>query len=108
MAEKLSDRLDDLGKDLTTMIEEVNGASATLSKTSRADEPLSQIVRILNAHLSQLQHIDQGTSELQAKVAAAQKAGQSLSSRFGSGLRSSMDGGSSAADDFYRSFMGRR
>lgn len=108
------------------MIEEVNGASATLSKTSKADEPvsfpigdsrngiltiiqLSQIVRILNAHLSQLQVIDQGTSDLQAKVVAAQKAGQTLSSRFGNGLRSSgLDGSSSAADDFYRSFMGRR
>lgn len=106
------------------MIEEVNGASATLSKTHKADEPvslpgfprtavanrvqLSQIVRILNAHLSQLQVIDQGTSDLQAKVLAAQKAGQSLSSRFGNGLRNSGMDGSSAADDFYRSFMGRR
>lgn len=109
------------------MIEEVNGASATLSKTNKADDPvstssfdssdrrtlttaqLSQIVSILNSHLSQLQHIDQGTSELQAKVVAAQKAGQALSSRFGNGLRNSgLDGSSSAADDFYRSFMGRR
>lgn len=113
-----------MGKDLASIIEEVNGASATLSKTNKADEPvsissigprvvlttiqLSQIVRILNAHLSQLQVIDQGTSELQAKIIAAQKGSQSLSSRFGNGLRNSgMDGGS-AADDFYRSFMGRR
>lgn len=40
LAEKLSERLDDMGKDLTSMIEEVNGASATLSKTSKADEPV--------------------------------------------------------------------
>lgn len=40
MAEKLSERLDEMGKDLTSMIEEVNGASATLSKTSKADEPV--------------------------------------------------------------------
>lgn len=39
-AEKLSDRLDEMGKDLTSMIEEVNGASATLSKTHKADEPV--------------------------------------------------------------------
>lgn len=32
-----------MGKDLTSMIEEVNGASATLSKTNRADEPVSGI-----------------------------------------------------------------
>ena len=41
LAEKLSERLDEMGKDLTSMIEEVNGASATLSKTSKADEPVS-------------------------------------------------------------------
>lgn len=117
-----------MGKDLTSMIEEVNGASATLSKTNRADEPvsgisplhpmisnraltiskISQIVRILNSHLSQLQVIDQGTSELQAKVAAAQKAGQSISSRLGYGHNGSGMGGGNAADDFYRSYMGRR
>lgn len=90
------------------MIEEVNGASATLSKTNKADEPISQIVRILNSHLSQLQVIDQGTSELQTKVSAAQKAGQSLSSRFGYGFSSSGMANSTAADDFYRSYMGRR
>lgn len=41
LAEKLSERLDEMGKDLSSMIEEVNGASATLSKTSKADEPVS-------------------------------------------------------------------
>ncbi|KAJ5921384.1 hypothetical protein N7466_009710 [Penicillium verhagenii] len=109
LAEKLSERLDEMGKDLTSMIEEVNGASASLTKTNRADEPISQIVRILNSHLSQLQVIDQGTSELQAKVSAAQKAGQSISSRLGYGYASpGMGGGSHVADDFYRSYMGRR
>jgi nuclear pore complex protein Nup62 len=43
LAEKLSERLDEMGKDLTSMIEEVNGASATLSKTNRADEPVSEL-----------------------------------------------------------------
>ncbi|KAJ9242143.1 hypothetical protein DTO169E5_3364 [Paecilomyces variotii] len=113
LAEKLSERLDEMGKDLTSMIEEVNGATATLSKTNKADEPISQIVRILNSHLSQLQMIDQGTAELQAKVSAAQKAGQTLGSRlsmggYGGYGSSSIGGGSSAAEDFYRSYMGRR
>lgn len=40
LAEKLSERLDEMGKDLISMIEEVNGASSTLSKTSKADEPV--------------------------------------------------------------------
>jgi nuclear pore complex protein Nup62 len=126
LAEKLSDRLDEMGKDLTSMIEEVNGASATLSKTNKADEPvsqvlihpsydtantilqISQIVRILNSHLSQLQVIDQGTSDLQAKVAAAHQAGQSISGRLGYGYASPGMGNGHAADDFYRSYMGRR
>jgi nuclear pore complex protein Nup62 len=34
---------------------------------------LSQIVRVLNGHLTQLQWIDANASALQAKVAAAQK-----------------------------------
>ncbi|RAL11256.1 putative nucleoporin Nsp1 [Aspergillus homomorphus CBS 101889] len=107
-AERLSERLDEMGKDLTSMIEEVNSASATLSKTSKADEPISQIVRILNSHLAQLQTIDQGTTELQDKVTKAQRASQTLSSRFGYGGLGNSTMGGSAADDFYRSFMGRR
>jgi nuclear pore complex protein Nup62 len=30
-----------MGQDLTSMIEEVNAASATLNKTTKADEPVS-------------------------------------------------------------------
>ncbi|KAH8700305.1 Nsp1-like C-terminal region-domain-containing protein [Talaromyces proteolyticus] len=110
LAEKLSERLDEMGKDLGSMIEEVNSASSTLSKTNKADEPISQIVRILNSHLSQLQTIDQGTAELQAKVNAAQKAGQSLGSRLGGYGQNghNMGLGGNAVDDFYRSYMGRR
>lgn len=107
LAEKLSERLDEMGKDLGSMIEEINNASSTLSKTNKTDEPISQIVRILNSHLSQLQTIDQGTAELQAKVSAAQKAGQSLGSRLGQNGHGIGVGGN-AADDFYRSYMGRR
>jgi len=99
-----------MGKDLGSMIEEINNASSTLSKTNKADEPISQIVRILNSHLSQLQMIDKGTAELQAKVNAAQKAGQSIGSRLGGyGQNGNSIGvGGNAADDFYRSYMGRR
>ena len=41
IASKLSERLDEMGKDLTTMIEEINDASSTLSKTGRPDDPVS-------------------------------------------------------------------
>lgn len=56
--------------------------------------------------------IDQGTTELQTKVSAAQKAGQSLGARlsgYGYNGGGSHNGvGGSAVDDFYRSYMGRR
>ncbi|OJD14397.1 hypothetical protein AJ78_05244 [Emergomyces pasteurianus Ep9510] len=115
LAERLSERLNEMGQDLTSMIEEVNSASSTLSKTTKADEPISQIVRILNSHLSQLQLIDQGTTELHAKIAASQKLGGSLSAhqhqgpygQYRSGAGNGVGGGG-AADDFYKAYMGRR
>ncbi|KAI2038906.1 FG-nucleoporin nsp1 [Ophidiomyces ophidiicola] len=108
LAERLSERLNDMGQDLSSMIEEVNSASANLSKTTKSDEPISQIVRILNSHLSQLQLIDQGTAALRAKISSTQQSGSSLSglqSQYG-GTPGSVSGG--AAEDFYRVYMGRR
>ncbi|MCJ1388717.1 FG-nucleoporin nsp1 [Xylographa bjoerkii] len=103
LAEKLTDRLNEMGKDLTSMIENINDASSNLSKNSKSDDPLSQIVRVLNGHLSQLQQIDQGAAALQAKVVEAQKASRIAAPTNGmNGIRSD------AADDFYRSYMGRR
>jgi nuclear pore complex protein Nup62 len=62
---------------------------------------LSQIVRVLNGHLSQLQWIDSNAAALQAKVAAAQKVSGNMSSHYGAPE-------SDAADSFYRSYMGSR
>ncbi|MCJ1378880.1 Nucleoporin-62 C-terminal-like protein [Xylographa soralifera] len=103
LAEKLADRLNEMGKDLTSMIENINDASSNLSKNGKSDDALSQIVRVLNGHLSQLQQIDQGAAVLQAKVLEAQKASRTAAPMNGmSGIRND------AADDFYRSYMGRR
>jgi nuclear pore complex protein Nup62 len=120
LAEKLTDRLDEMGRDLASMIQEINTVSATLTKTSKPDDPvsacprkylllllilftkLSQIVRVLNGHLSQLQWIDQNAAALQAKIAAAQKASQSIGSN-GYGATEN-----DPADEFYRSYMGKR
>ncbi len=41
LAEKLTDKLGDMGNNLTSMIEAINEASSTLSKTSKADDPVS-------------------------------------------------------------------
>lgn len=67
---------------------------------------ITQIVRILNSHLSQLQAIDQGTVALQAKVHAAQRTSQGLGFPAINGSNGAP--GSGAVDDFYRSYMGRR
>jgi nuclear pore complex protein Nup62 len=50
LAERLSEQLDEMGKDLTSMIEEVNGASATLSKTNKADEPVCIFMIVLRRY----------------------------------------------------------
>ncbi|KAI6717087.1 hypothetical protein JHW43_000262 [Diplocarpon mali] len=104
LAEKLTDRLDDMGKNLTSMIEAINDASTTLSKTSKADDPLSHIVRVLNSHLTQLQWIDENATALQSKIVEAQKAGLNVGSNGGGYTGPESD----AADSFYRSFAGRK
>lgn len=85
------------------MIDEINSASTNLrhsSKATNAQDPLGQIVRVLNGHLAQLQQIDAGSATLQAKVAAAQKEAR--------GLGHSAGLGNDEVDAFARSYLGRR
>lgn len=100
LAEKLTQQLDEKSKDLSKMVKEINDISGTLSKGAKPEDPLSQIVRVLNGHLTQLQWIDQNASSLQAKVEAAQKSNSNLGNHYG--------GDNGAAESFYRSYMGRR
>ncbi|KAF2268335.1 hypothetical protein CC78DRAFT_530252 [Lojkania enalia] len=102
LAEKLQDRLNELNKDLTEMIEEINTTSQTLSKTGKPDDPLTKVVRVLNSQLSQLQQIENGTSQLQAKINSAQKESQRVGASGWNGL------GTDPTEDFYRSFRGGR
>ncbi|KIW89030.1 uncharacterized protein Z519_10515 [Cladophialophora bantiana CBS 173.52] len=110
LAEKLGERLEEMERDLGSMVDEVNAANASLSRSSKGDEPITQIVKILNSHLIQLQAIDQGTQALQEKVAAAQKAASQLGYLAGYRSSSTIDGSDTGAavQDFYRSYMGRR
>ncbi|KAI0018359.1 Nsp1-like C-terminal region-domain-containing protein [Xylariomycetidae sp. FL0641] len=100
LAEKITERLDEMGRDLTKMIKDINEISGTVSKGSKPDDPLSQIVRVLNGHLTQLQWIDTNAAALQAKVTAAQKASSTIGNQYG--------GPEDNVDSFYRSYMGRR
>ena len=43
LAEKLTERLDDMGKNITSMVEAINETSSTLSKSSgKADDPVGR------------------------------------------------------------------
>lgn len=101
LAEKLTQQLDEKSRDLSKMVKEINDISGTLSKGVKPEDPLSQIVRVLNGHLTQLQWIDANASALQGKVAAAQKASSNLGNHYAGS-------DNDAAESFYRSYMGRR
>ena len=102
LAEKLQDRLNELNKDLTEMIEEINSTSQTLSKSGKPDDPLTKVVRVLNSQLAQLQSIDLGAKQLEQRIETAQKAGRPVGVGAWNGL------GSDPTEDFYRSFRGSR
>lgn len=88
MAEDLNKQLDDLSRNLTQMIDQVNTLSApapsqaasarsngtTLSAaeveaaSQMPDDPVNQLSAILGAHLRALGSIEQGTGKLEGKV----------------------------------------
>lgn len=119
-AGKLSERLGGFSKDLGDVITEINDVGNRLGKGGKGDDPVSlsslksskansiaqleSVVRILNTHLQSLQQIDMGAQALHAKVEAAQAEQSAAFGRSGRGT----NGNSSAADDFYRSFVGGR
>ena len=42
LAEKVNSRLDEMGKDLSSMIEEINDSSSILNKNNKPDDPVIQ------------------------------------------------------------------
>ncbi|KAI0998648.1 hypothetical protein K3495_g9548 [Podosphaera aphanis] len=102
LAEKLTDRLDEMGKNLASMIDAINDASTTLTKTGKPDDPLSSILRVLNNHLTTLQWIDENAEALKHKIMDAQKIAQNI----GSNENGRTD--SKSAEYFYRSLIGRK
>jgi nuclear pore complex protein Nup62 len=87
------------------MIDEINAASSKINSSNaqqaKQDDPLAQIVRVLNGHLMQLQQIDSGAAALQKRVEGAQREARVLQGERGVG-------GGSWIDDFGRSYGGRR
>ncbi|KAF3768946.1 hypothetical protein M406DRAFT_355091 [Cryphonectria parasitica EP155] len=101
LAENVTDRLEDMGKDLGKMISEINDISGSLNKGNKPDDPLSQVVRVLNGHLHQLKWIDDNAAALEAKVKAAQKATNNMGTNYGNQANDAVAG-------FGRSYLGRR
>ncbi|KAG0267032.1 FG-nucleoporin nsp1 [Mortierella polycephala] len=66
LAENLNKQLDDMSQNLTSMIDEINQTAPKADDES--GDPVSQIVQILNAHLTSLQWIDETTTALQTKA----------------------------------------
>ena len=97
-----------MGHSLTSMIEEINVASNKLTTnnqsasnaSARQDDPLAQIVRVLNGHLQQLQTVDSGAADLGRRVEQAQREARVLEGR--QGIR---DGG--WVEGFGRAYLGR-
>ena len=124
-AEHCTARLSEMQHSLTSMIDEVNASSAQLSSSTtttagghpssssqqhKPDDPLAEIVRVLNGHLAQLQAIDAGAAGLQGRVGAAQKEARGLLGGSSSGGAVGGGGGMGEAawvEGFGRSFLGR-
>jgi nuclear pore complex protein Nup62 len=118
-AETCSDRLMEMNQSLSAMIEGINDASSKLSSSSAAsgkaakdagEDPLMQIVRVLNSHLAQLQVIDAGAIDLSKRVESAHVDVGVAGSRLGASMRGSTmsgngGGGNDIAEGFKKSFF---
>jgi len=73
LAERLGERLDDMGRDLQSMVEEVNAANASLGKNGKADEPVCELVD-LNAErmlTKSLDHTNRQDTQLSPQSATS-------------------------------------
>lgn len=73
LAENVNDELDDLSRNLSTMIDEINLLSGGVGvgakeETTKQEDVIGQIAAILNAHLSSLQWIDGTSNNLMERV----------------------------------------
>jgi hypothetical protein len=71
LAEKLQDRLNELNKDLTEMIEEINRTSQDLSKTGKPDDPVSWHLHLYVTKMRLIELVDQGRTRAQLAALAA-------------------------------------
>ncbi|ODV68377.1 hypothetical protein HYPBUDRAFT_105482 [Hyphopichia burtonii NRRL Y-1933] len=83
-AELLDERLDTLGDNLTTLINEINSVSDVFNKNllngfsnseakAKGENPVEEIVKLLNLHLDNLKYVEKQEQILQEKVAKASR-----------------------------------
>jgi nuclear pore complex protein Nup62 len=77
LASSLNHHLDEMSRALTSLIADVN----RMGGETAADDPLSQVVQILDAHLTSLEWIDRNAAELSARVDAVAKMQGTISSK---------------------------
>lgn len=70
LAEQLNNKVDQLQDSLGSIIDEMNELTRESHQVKESD-PVSQIVKILNAHLGSLQFIDESANELHKKLVEA-------------------------------------
>jgi nuclear pore complex protein Nup62 len=77
LAENLNRQVDDMGRQLTHIIEEINAAKVSregvdegvsLADGPVVNNPFGKIVKILDAHLSSLQWLDESAEEMELKA----------------------------------------
>ncbi|KAI8329629.1 Nsp1-like C-terminal region-domain-containing protein [Chlamydoabsidia padenii] len=69
LAENLNKQMDDINRNLTVMIAEINKMGGPQNSVpSNEDDVVGQIVKILNSHLSSLQWIDATSATLKQKL----------------------------------------
>lgn len=68
LAETLGSKLDDLETSLGSVITEINRTSQDVQGI-KDEDPVAQIIKILNAHLASLEFVDENATALQKKLA---------------------------------------
>ncbi|KAJ2337540.1 FG-nucleoporin nsp1, partial [Coemansia sp. RSA 2673] len=108
-AERLNMQMEELARRLTTLVEDVNSISDSNAATNGAEgqrgsapaDPLDDIVKILNVHLTSLAWVDRETDKLQDRVKNAQRVFQEVNAAQASIAGAYGGGGAAPADDPY-------
>lgn len=88
LAQQLDTQLNDLSRNLTGMIDNVNQLSSTQHHVGAdGDDPINQLSAILGAHVRALQSIDGNASRLEDKVDELERKMGQEKGRFGAPRR---------------------